>query len=175
MANGNTIHIEQKEGVATEEDKDKFRDTLKDITDHIEKVREIGCELADKLIDEGELELARKLLERVFCHDVSKFSSSFIKAMNSGDKEEKKLAIDWHRTSERHHLSYFNGDTTEMSTVDLAEFSVDLISRAQEFCTDVRDYLKKFCLDRDISANSYFCKTVNRFFNLVVDKPFKSI
>lgn len=154
------------------EEKEAFRKTLFSILRHIQNVQDNAFILANKLIDEGELDLARRLIQRIMAHDQSKFTPLEFKGLNGATEELKTIAIDHHRSVNPHHIQY-HASVKDMSDLDIAEFCCDIKARSEEFGTSVMDYIKKFINEHEISTSSNFYKRAKYFFDLILDIPFK--
>ncbi len=155
-------------------EKEEFRKRLFFVISHVDRVRQNGEILINKLIDEGDQNLALRLAEAISIHDNGKFSFIEFHGMYSENSEIKKIAITHHRTSNRHHLSY-HVSYREMGNCDIAEMVVDLKSRSDEFGDNLREFFQKFLKEHKISSGSNFAKKANYFINLILNHPFKQI
>lgn len=153
------------------EDKEAYRKRLNLIWGHLENVRKFGKKLADRLIDEGDLELARILLKKVSEHDVSKFSGIEWECMTVGEHEMLFVAAKHHAETNSHHPEYFVRGIKDMSEAELAEMVVDWAARSSDLGTDLREWIKTKASKRyDFSLKSPTYKKIKRFVDLVLDK-----
>lgn len=128
--------------------KEEYRGKILSIVRHIENVQGQGILLAERLIDIGELELARRLIQRCFCHDNSKFTSIEYKYLGSDDKDKLKMAVDHHRAVNSHHPEHHINGVSDMTDLDLAEMVCDWRARSNEAGTNLRDWIKDCAMER---------------------------
>lgn len=147
-------------------------DRCEKIWDHIQNVQDNIQKLAKELIKLGEHKLARRLYQRGLQHDASKFDDTEYYGMYSSDETYKKIAIHTHRTMNSHHLEY-HPELLDLSTVDICEMVCDLKARSSEFGTDIKEYIRKFTEERNISTNTKFYKLLIKYLNLILEDKFK--
>jgi hypothetical protein len=140
---------------------------------HIGNVQEACRLLGKKLIDRGEIDFGIKLIAAGQVHDYSKWSGiEFDYLVESDFNGEAKLAAIHHAKTNRHHPEYWGGIDL-MPKICLAEFVCDIYSRATEFGTDVREYIKEKAIPRyGISPQGKVYKLIKEFLDLLLEKPF---
>jgi len=154
--------------------KEEYRKRLFSIINHINRVRQNGEILINKLLDHGQNELALRLAAAISVHDASKFTFIEFHGMYSENEDIKKAAIQHHREINSHHLSYHLSHK-EMSECDIAEMIVDMKSRSDEFGENLNDFFKKFSKSHKITPQSSFSKRANYFIDLILNQPLKPI
>jgi hypothetical protein len=116
---------------------------LDDLVRHIERVRENCLLLGKRLIASGRLDFGRLLIARGFVHDASKFHGIEWDYLHVGpdvDPERLELAIEQHRRTNCHHPEFWGG-LEHMPEICVAEMVCDWYARAQEFGTDLREWI----------------------------------
>ncbi len=144
---------------------------------HIDDVKQNCSILAEKLMKKGEGELARRLLQNVQSHDVTKFSGiewEFLTIGNTTNKVGLKYAVEQHQRSNPHHPEYWSHGLIEMPLVYEYEMIADLTARSNEMGTSVRDFVlntipKKY----DIAKDSDLHKELIAILDMLVNKPFE--
>ncbi len=115
------------------------------------------------------------MIANSYLHDNSKFRGLEWISLFGDNEELLSLAIDHHRQTNSHHVAYW-GCVENMPKIFLAELVCDLHSRAAEFGTDLKDYLKDtFFPKHNIVPNSRCYKYIKEFVDLLLDKPFGKI
>jgi len=149
---------------------------------HIDRVKNAAQILADRLIEQDEIYLARRLIAKSLCHDYSKFLGIEWDYLVKSDGQEEvsgdnlKLAIYHHTSSNDHHPEYWGCNINNMSQESMAEMVCDLHARASEAGTDLRSYIKDvFCKKHNISHSGKGYKSMKRFIDLLLDTPLKPI
>lgn len=140
---------------------------------HISNVRE-ACEiLGKKLIERGDIEFGVKLIALGQVHDLSKWFGIEFDYLISGEfNGEAKLAAQHHARVNKSHPEYW-GNINLMPKLYIAELCCDWLSRANEFGTDVREYVKEKAIPRyKISPQGKVYKWIKEFFDMLLDKPF---
>lgn len=149
-----------------------FRRNINDLLRHITNVEDNARLLADRLIDEGELGLAKDLMIRARKHDLSKFKGvewQCLVANGDAKPEALELAVIHHREINDHHPEYFTS-IGEMSDVQVAEMTCDLKARSEEMGTDLRKYVKDVFMPRyKLNHNSRVYRKLKRFMDLLLD------
>ncbi len=161
------------------EDRDNYRKRLFGIIKHINNVNDTAQLLAERIIETAkspqDLDFARRLVQRVRSHDLSKFEGIEWEALHreSGD-DLLKIAIHQHQQTNNHHPEYFVGGITQMNDLQLAELVCDWKSRSTEMGTDLRTYIKDQATVRfNFSVKSAVYKKLKRFVDLLLDEQFK--
>lgn len=160
------------------EEKDSYRRKLFAIVDHLNNVNEVAEKLAERLIERAEshadLDFARRLIQRVRRHDLSKFEGIEWESLHRGaDDPLLKTAIHQHQQTNDHHPQYFVGGVHQMNDLQLAEFCCDLKSRSAEMGTDLRTYVKNVATERyGFTTTSKVYKKIKTFIDLILDEPF---
>jgi len=162
---------ELKEELTEEE----FLKRLHSIVRHIRNVQERGLLLAERLVENGESDLARRLVQRCFSHDNDKFDKLQFNALNGSDKSLLKLVVDHHRSINRHHPE-FHESIFVMSDLDLSELCIDWSSRASEAGTNLRDWIKDSAMERfDFKIQSRCYQKIKKYVDLLLDEPMKKV
>lgn len=152
-----------------------FQEKLRSIVRHIGNVQDEGLLLAERLIQKGELQLARRLVQRCFRHDNSKFEGIEWEHMESED-DMLKLAVQQHRTVNSHHPEFHVGGIHDMDDLDLAEMVVDWKARSSEMGTNLRDWIKDEAMERfGFKPQSTCHKKIKRFVDLLLNEPMKKV
>lgn len=152
---------------------------LKSVLRHISKVRE-NCELlAERLMEEGRVDFALQLIQLGLVHDNSKLSGIEWEYLHSDVKENEEtqslffLAHRQHIHTNKHHPEYW-GRIKNMPEIHLAEWVCDVATRASEFGTDLREWIKNDATKRfDFTLQSQVYKTIKYFVDLLLDPKFK--
>lgn len=148
---------------------------LDNLVRHINKVRDACLLLGEKYISQGQSEFGRVVISRGFNHDASKFHGiewDYLHAGEDVSPESLKLAIHQHNTTNDHHPEFW-GDIHSMPKVAVAEMVCDWYARAQEFATDLRNWIQTEAVSRfGIEEDSEVYQWINEFLDLLVPKPF---
>ena len=160
--------------------KEELSDKIESVLERLELVLrhqkrvEQDCELlGKKLIQRGEITLGLSLIKEGRRHDLSKLEGiEFEGLTQTSNKELLKLAIEQHRSTNKHHVTYW-GDIQSMPPLYLAELVCDLHCRSTEFGTDLREYLKEdFFPKHGITNGCKVGKLIREYVELLLDKPF---
>lgn len=145
---------------------------------HIENVRNNTEILGKKLIEQGHMELGRKLIANGLIHDNSKFHGIEWEQLNTNNPDQNKLslAVFHHNHTNLHHPEAWDGGIKAMHDLYVYEMVSDWKARATEFGTSLiewinNDSLKKFNYTKD---DEVYKKIINCV-NLLCDKPFKPL
>jgi hypothetical protein len=161
------------------EDRDSYRRRLFGIVKHINNVNETAQLLAERIIETAkspqDLDFARRLVQRVRSHDLSKFEGIEWEALHrESDDELLQIAIHQHQQTNNHHPEYFVGGIAQMNDLQLAELVCDWKSRSTEMGTDLRTYIRDRATARfNFSTKSAVYKKLKRFVDLILDDQFK--
>lgn len=144
---------------------------------HINRVRDNCGLLADKLIKNGEFEIAKNLLVVSLNHDMSKIHNevewTYLRDEFKG-KTEFDLALKSHLSSNPHHPEFWGKNINEMPRVYIYEMVSDWKARSEEFGTDLREWIKNTALEKyHISPQGRVYKEIKHALDLLLDKPFK--
>jgi len=148
---------------------------LDNLVRHIELVREAGLLLGKRLMAQGRKDFGRILIGKCFEHDVSKFYGIEWKYLHAGKdiaKEKLAEAVEQHTLTNDHHPE-FHGGFDNMPEMAIAEMSCDLYARAQEFGTNLRDWIRDVAVDKykiDIEGDPY--KMLMKFVDLLLEDHF---
>jgi hypothetical protein len=162
----------------TLEEKDAYRKKLFSIVDHINNVSHAAEKLAVRIIDTAEtqedLDFARRLVQRVRRHDLSKFEGIEWESLHRGsDDPLLKTAIHQHQQTNDHHPQYFIGGVFQMNDLQLAELVCDLKSRSMEMGTDLRTYIKDVATVRfGFTVKSKVYQKIKKYVDLILDEKF---
>lgn|SRR3990167_2734408 len=143
---------------------------------HINHVKDDCIVLGEKLILQGKEDLGRKLIANGYIHDNSKLNGIEWLYLHEDVKEKEPdkffLAVDQHQQNNPHHPEYFNG-IEEMPTLFLGEMVADWKARANEFGTDLREWIKDKATDKfKFSNKSRVYKDIMSFCNMLLDPKF---
>lgn len=162
----------------SEEEKleDEIDITLKKIdliTKHKARVIENCFTIGKKLIEQGEIELGKKVIANSYPHDDSKFFGlEWDGLFQNKDKELLKLAIKDHQIKNLHHARAWNG-IEWMPEIYLAELVADLGARAAEQGSSLKDFLKEtYYPQHNIKTNSKVDKSIKKYVDLLLDDSF---
>lgn len=110
---------------------------------HIEDVRE-DCELlGTRLIERGEFEFGKTLIQHGMVHDNSKFEGIEWEELNGYHDHLLKQAINIHVKKNPHHPEYWQGGIHEMPRIYIAEMVCDWSARSSEFGTSFWEWVQK--------------------------------
>jgi len=166
----------KKQREYTQEEISGALEKLDQILRHIKLVQDACHLLGRRLIQDGDVQLGLNLIRNSFKHDNSKFYGlewEHIATAVSDNKDIQQLVIYHHRMINDHHPEFWDG-IDHMPQVSLAECVCDWYARSTEFATDLREWINKEALDRyDVSKHSKTYKSIKRYVDLLVEKPFK--
>lgn len=162
-----------EEDIPSLEKINEAKEKVEKLLRHISNVQEACYLLGKKLIERGEIEFGIQLIAAGQVHDHSKWSGIEFDFLIQGNfNGEAKLAAQHHSRSNHHHFEYW-GSPDLIPKIYIAEFVCDIFSRAAEFGTDVREYIKEKALPRyKISPQSKVYKWIKEFLDLLLEKPF---
>jgi len=154
----------------------KIQEHIANLTRHIKLVRE-ACEiLSERLIADKQQELAVKILARGYVHDNSKFYGIEWDYLHNGQEvpeEALQLAIKQHNTTNDHHPEFWGG-IDNMPEICIMECVCDWYARAQEFGTDLREWIEDTAVKKyKIKRNSEQYKWINECLDLLLINYFK--
>jgi hypothetical protein len=155
---------------------------IRAIARHIRNVEDNCVLLGEKLLDLGEIDLARNLVANGMVHDASKFFGIEWENLSLGNPTEEtakmkmRLAIRHHQTTNKHHPEAWPRGIKEMPDVYLAELACDWKSRSEEFGTDLRNWIDEEATKRfGFTKEDKTYKDIMRYVDLLCDKPFENI
>lgn len=117
---------------------------LDNLLRHKELVKDAAILLGKRLMEQGRAELGKQIIVRGFTHDVSKFHGlewQYLHAGNDVPKADLELAIKQHQCFNPHHPEFWGG-MENMDQVSIGELCCDWLARAQEFGTNLKDWIK---------------------------------
>lgn len=162
------------------EEKLHYRKKLFSVIDHVRNVNSAAQTLAERLIENAEshedLEFARRLVQKVRRHDLSKFEGIEWDSLHreTEDKKLLKMAIEQHQQTNDHHPEYFVGGIHQMNKIQLGELVCDWYARSHEMGTDLRVFIKEKASERfGFTLQSKPYKTIKQFVDLLLDDQFK--
>jgi hypothetical protein len=159
-------------------EREKARKSLFEIVDHIENVQVAAKKLAEALIEQGQYDLARRLLKRAYSHDNSKFIGIEYRFLyeSSDDPHMLSMAVNQHRAVNDHHPEFYGGGVHDMSEEAIAEMVVDWKARSSEGATSLRDWVKNSATKTfGFSMSSKVGKKINYFLKLLLNEPLTRI
>ena len=160
------------------EEKTAYRRRLFKVNSHISNVNAAAELLADRIIDTADskedMDFARRLLQSVKSHDLSKFTGIEWEALHPETEPElRKIAIHQHQQTNSHHPEYHVGGISQMSDLEIAEMVCDWKSRSSEFATDLRTYIKDVATARwGFSTRHGVYRKIKKYVDLLLDDPF---
>lgn len=162
------------------DDKKKLESLLRHITDVIH-----NCKiLSFKLIEQGQFELAKKLIAQSFRHDNSKFYGYEWEYIGSEDEQHRKLAINIHHSVNSHHPEYYErynmfGQTEykrgihKMCEVDICELVCDWKARSSEFGSCIHTWIREVAMPRfGFCESDEVYSKIMYYLGLLLEKPF---
>lgn len=162
---------------------DSTLDKINRITRHIRNVEDNCILLGTKLIQEGNIELGRRLIANSFLHDVSKFHGIEFDFMGPETPTEEdnaklkfKMAVYQHQRTNPHHPEYWSGGIRNMPDVYLAELASDWKARSEEFGTNLREWIDIHATRRwNFEKDDETYKKIMRFVDMICEKPFEEV
>ena len=155
---------------------------IRAIARHIRNVEDNCLILAEKLLDIGEITLARKLVANGMVHDASKFHGIEFEYLTIGGAAEEnaklklKLAVYHHNHTNFHHPEAWSQGIKEMPDVYLAEMVCDWKSRSEEFGTNLREWIDNDAINRfKFTKEDVVYKDIMKYVNLLCQKPFEDL
>jgi len=155
-----------------------YLDKIRDILRHIQNVQNNCIILGEKLIDDNQYEMAKKLIANGLIHDNSKFVGIEFEAFTSESPDPIMLkhAVIHHQKTNPHHPEYWANGIKDMPQLYIAEFVCDIKARSSEFGTDIRNWIDteaaiKFNFKKEDKV--YF--DIMKYLDMICDKPFKKI
>lgn len=145
---------------------------------HIDGVRDNCCLLAERLIDNKEVEFGHILIGNGYCHDQSKFYGIEWLYLNdetmAAHPELFAAAHHQHVTTNQHHPEAWVGGIHKMDRLHLAEMVCDWAARSSEFGKDLRDWIKTQGAKKyDFKVQSVVYREIKDLVDMLLDKPFK--
>lgn len=155
---------------------------IRGIARHIRNVEDNCLLLGEKLIERGEVELGRRLIQNGFIHDISKFQGIEWEYMapgqpsvDDGAKLRLKLAVAHHNRTNPHHPEYWE-NIQSMPRMYVAEMVADWKARSEEFGTSLRDWIdEQACKRYKFSKDDRVYKDIMEFVDLLCATPFKEV
>lgn len=155
---------------------------IRSIARHVRSVEDNCVLLAEKLLDQGKIDLAKKLVANGMVHDASKFSGiefEYLSLNNPSEENNKlklKLAIHHHNSTSPHHPEFWELGIKGMPDVYLAEFCCDIKSRSEEFGTDVRTWINETATKRwNFTKDDEVYKKIMEYVDLLCPVPFREV
>lgn len=144
---------------------------------HIGHVRDNCLQLSQYFFDNDEPDLAVEIVARGLCHDQSKFAGEEWLYLHAEVKESHphyfKSALKRHQSTNDHHPEYWPESIKGMTRAALAEWCCDVLARAQEFGTDVWEWvLEVACPRYGITQDSPSFKQVQEFMGVLLERKF---
>lgn len=142
---------------------------------HITNVRE-DCELLGiRLIDRGEFDFGKTLIQHGLIHDSSKFTGIEWEELNGHSDHLLEAAIQTHVKTNPHHPEYWGdqGGIHEMPRIYLAEAVCDWHARSSEFGTALREWIDTEAMQRfDFTKKDKVYEGIKEFLSLLLQPPF---
>jgi len=126
-------------------------------------------------MDRGDVKFGLALIQRGFCHDISKFAGiewDYLHAGNDTPKEQMLLAVKQHNSTNDHHPEAWDG-IEGMPPLAVAEMVCDWYARSQEKGTAIRDWINKEGIQRfNIDVNGEQYKLIQEYLNILLEDSF---
>jgi len=138
-------------------------------------VRDNCLLLGERIMAKGRVKFGLALIQRGFCHDISKFAGiewDYLHAGNDTPKEQMMLAVKQHNHTNDHHPETWGG-IDEMPPLAVAEMVCDWLARSQERGTNVRDWIKNEGIERfkiDVNGEQY--KLIQEYLSILLQDSF---
>ena len=152
------------------------------ISRHIRNVEDNCVILAEKLLEQGEIDLARNLVANGMVHDASKFFGIEWEYLSLGNQSEEsaklkmKMAVHHHNSTNRHHPESWPQGIHEMPDVYLCEMVADWKSRSEEFGTDLRNWIEQEATKRyEFAKEDKVYKEIMKYVDLLCPTPFENV
>ena len=175
--NGNGKKEPAKDAVPELPSTDELRDWkhIQSITRHVDNVRTGAKLLAERMFEQGEISMARLLVQKVLAHDASKFVGVEWEHLRAGNdpSETFPMALKQHQLTNDHHPEHWGG-VKNMPEICLAEMVCDFYARSIEFGTDLRAYIKDvFMPKHGFTSKTKVYQQIKKFVDLIIEEPFK--
>lgn len=143
---------------------------LRQIMRHIEDVRE-DCEiLGSHLIERGDFETGKTLIQHGYIHDASKLEGIEWEHLGVPNDSQHNVAWLHHVKHNPHHPEYWPGGVHEMKPVYVAEMVCDWHSRSSELGTNLREWIVNTAMPRyQFCAADQVGKDINEFVELLLE------
>lgn len=155
-----------------------FEQHLDSLTRHLDRVRDNCNLLAKRLMAKDEKTLAVFLVKQGHIHDASKFEGiewEYLHVGNAVPEDKLFEAVRHHAKNNPHHPEYWDG-IAKMPRQFVAEMVCDWLARAQEFGTDLREWIKRDAIEKyDIPICSEQWKWIEEFTDLLLEDSFVKI
>jgi len=149
---------------------------LDSVLRHIANVREACNLIGRKIINTGDEQFGRQLIQNGLIHDVSKLSGIEWKYLRkTGDPKLIQEAHYNHVMVNKHHPECW-GNIGNVPPLYLAEMVADWWARSAEAGTNLNEWFKYTACDKfQIKVNSNPYKNIRGFIDLVLDEPMKKL
>ena len=136
---------------------------------HIDNVQVATRLLSKRLIEQGDIHLAKMLLSHSLSHDASKFLGIQFEFLRVGaDPEKLEIAHHDHITTNFHHPEAWR-TIQEMPNIYIAEAVADWWARSAEAGTDLRIWIKTEATKKyKFSLNGAVYKKIKYFVDLLL-------
>jgi len=145
---------------------------------HIDGVRDNCFLLAERLMDNNEVEFGHMLIANGYCHDQSKFYGIEWLYLNDETLHSYPELFDaaqrQHVATNLHHPEAWLEGIHKMDRLHLAEMVCDWSARSAEFGKDLRDWIKTQGAKKfDFKVQSLVYREIKDLVDMLLDKPFK--
>jgi hypothetical protein len=154
---------------------------LNNLRRHINKVQDAILIMAEKLISQDKIDLAKIIVANSMTHDVSKFSGIEWEYLVKEDGQVESygdklsMAIYQHVHTNDHHPERWGG-IENMPPAAIAEMVCDWYARSSESASNLRDWIKKEATKKyEIKPTGKQYKLIKYFVDLLLDVPLKTI
>jgi len=154
---------------------DPYTKRLQCLLRHIEDVKD-NCELMGiRLIDRGEFDFGKTLIQHGLIHDNSKFTGLEWEQLNGYSDHLLKEAIQEHVSKNPHHPEYWGqiGGIHDMDRIYVAEMVADWSARASEFGTGLCQWIEESAMDRyHFYKHDKVYENIQEFLSILLETPF---
>jgi len=146
---------------------------------HIQNVQRECLLLAERLMENGEVDFARHLIANSMGHDNTKFFGIEWDYLHTDIKDNESdkflLAATQHVTTNAHHPEFWFC-ISNMPRIYLAETVCDWKSRSDEFGNDIKEWIKDQGVKKyGFSLKGQVYKSIKEFVDMLLDPPFKKV
>jgi len=157
---------------------------LENLLMHIQLVQNNCLVLAKKLMEQGDSKMGRTLIQNSLRHDNSKFTGMEWEYMALRDQKPKLnksemaslvQAVEQHSCTNEHHPEYW-GSIHDMPNIYIMEMVCDWKARAQEFGTDMRQWITDEASKRfSFKTSSPVYVVITKYVDMLCGPPLENL
>lgn len=146
---------------------------LQKLIRHIHNVEDNSNIISNNLMNNGEFDLAKELLQNSRKHDLSKFEGIEWEHIFNGKEDPLFFeAVKYHIKNNPHHPEYWDS-IHNMPRVYLAEMVADWKSRSEEFGSDLIRWIEESAsIKYNFHKYDIIYKEIYEFVNMIVEPAF---